>query len=53
MMSSMVTSLVARAQPPWEDAQFIGGHPVLDLTNTVFNRAHPVEGAARGDGLCE
>lgn len=43
MMSSMVTSTVARAQPPWEDAHFIGGHPVLDLTNTVFNRAHPVE----------
>ncbi|MGK5555982.1 CGNR zinc finger domain-containing protein [Actinomadura kijaniata] len=39
----MVTSTVTRARPPWEDAQFIGGHPVLDLTNTVFNRAHPVE----------
>ncbi|WP_067831567.1 CGNR zinc finger domain-containing protein [Actinomadura kijaniata] len=39
----MVTSTATRARPPWEDAQFIGGHPVLDLTNTVFNRAHPVE----------
>jgi predicted RNA-binding Zn ribbon-like protein len=31
-----------QARPPWEDGHFIGGHPVLDLTNTVFNRAHPV-----------
>jgi predicted RNA-binding Zn ribbon-like protein len=43
MMSSMVTSTVTRAWPPWQDAGFIGGHPVLDLTNTVFDRAHPVE----------
>lgn len=35
MMASMVTA--------WQDAQFIGGHPILDLTNTVFDRAHPVE----------
>lgn len=27
----------------WEEAHFIGGHPVLDLANTVFDRAHPVE----------
>lgn len=32
------------AHSPWQDAHFVGGHPVLDLTNTVFNRAHPVEG---------
>jgi predicted RNA-binding Zn ribbon-like protein len=30
-----------KARSPWQDAHFIGGHPVLDLTNTVFNRAHP------------
>jgi predicted RNA-binding Zn ribbon-like protein len=27
---------------PWQDGHFIGGHPVLDLTNTVFNRLDPV-----------
>ncbi|MCT7659135.1 CGNR zinc finger domain-containing protein [Mycobacterium deserti] len=26
---------------PWQDGHFVGGHPILDLTNTVFNRAHP------------
>ncbi|WP_205669150.1 CGNR zinc finger domain-containing protein [Amycolatopsis suaedae] len=26
----------------WEDGHFVGGHPALDLANTVFNRAHPV-----------
>lgn len=26
---------------PWQDGHFIGGHPVLDLTNTVFNRSDP------------
>jgi len=39
--------MVIRLKPPqvrapWQEAQFIGGHPVLDLTNTVFDRAHPV-----------
>lgn len=38
----MVT-LTVRAQPPWQDAHFVGGHPVLDLTNTVFDRNHPAE----------
>lgn len=28
---------------PWQDARLIGGHPVLDLTNTVFDRADPAE----------
>jgi predicted RNA-binding Zn ribbon-like protein len=37
----MVTQPEPRARAPWQDAHFIGGHPVLDLTNTVFNRAHP------------
>ena len=37
----MVTLPIPRARAPWQDAQFVGGHPVLDLTNTVFNRAHP------------
>jgi predicted RNA-binding Zn ribbon-like protein len=37
----MVTRLEPRARPPWQDGHFVGGHPVLDLTNTVFNRAHP------------
>jgi predicted RNA-binding Zn ribbon-like protein len=43
MMSSVVTFSASKARSPWQDAQFIGGHPVLDLTNTVFNRAHPAE----------
>jgi predicted RNA-binding Zn ribbon-like protein len=30
------------ARAPWEDGHFVGGHLVLDLTNTVYNRAHPV-----------
>jgi predicted RNA-binding Zn ribbon-like protein len=38
----MVSRPEPRARPPWQDAHFIGGHPVLDLTNTVFDRAHPV-----------
>jgi predicted RNA-binding Zn ribbon-like protein len=37
----MVSLPAPRARAPWQDAQFVGGHPVLDLTNTVFNRAHP------------
>ena len=37
----MVTCSEPRARAPWQDAHFIGGHPVLDLTNTVFDRAHP------------
>jgi predicted RNA-binding Zn ribbon-like protein len=32
----------SNARAPWQDAHFIGGHPVLDLTNTVFDRAQPV-----------
>jgi predicted RNA-binding Zn ribbon-like protein len=35
--------MVIRARTPWQEAHFVGGHPVLDLTNTVFNRAHPAE----------
>jgi predicted RNA-binding Zn ribbon-like protein len=38
----MVTSTATRPRPPWQEAHFVGGHPVLDLTNTVFDRAHPV-----------
>jgi len=38
----MVT-LTLQTRPPWQDAHFIGGHPVLDLTNTVFDRTFPVE----------
>lgn len=38
----MVT-LAIKAQSPWQDAHFVGGHPVLDLTNTVFDRNHPAE----------
>ncbi len=30
-----------KAQAPWQDAHFIGGHPALDLANTVFDRANP------------
>ncbi|ADB53553.1 CGNR zinc finger domain-containing protein [Conexibacter woesei] len=32
------------ARTPWRDGHFIGGHPILDLANTVFDRAHPVPG---------
>ncbi|MCR3750109.1 CGNR zinc finger domain-containing protein [Lentzea californiensis] len=39
----MVTVITARARSPWQAAHFIGGHLVLDLTNTVFDRMHPVE----------
>ncbi|MEU6781865.1 CGNR zinc finger domain-containing protein [Nonomuraea angiospora] len=38
----MVT-FATKARSPWQDAHFIGGHPVLDLTNTVFDRTHPAE----------
>ncbi|TKK77337.1 hypothetical protein FDA94_37820, partial [Herbidospora galbida] len=38
----MVT-LTSRVRPPWEDAHFVGGHLVLDLTNTVFDRMLPAE----------
>jgi predicted RNA-binding Zn ribbon-like protein len=38
----MVTFAAPSAQPPWQEAQFVGGHPVLDLTNTVFDRSNPV-----------
>jgi predicted RNA-binding Zn ribbon-like protein len=38
----MVTRRAPRVRGPWQDGHFIGGHPALDLTNTVFNRAHPV-----------
>jgi predicted RNA-binding Zn ribbon-like protein len=31
-----------RIRAPWEDGHFIGGHPVLDLANTVFDRVNPV-----------
>jgi predicted RNA-binding Zn ribbon-like protein len=37
----MVTRPDLRARAPWQDAHFVGGHPVLDLANTVFDRAHP------------
>lgn len=37
----MVTRSGPAALAPWQDAHFIGGHPVLDLTNTVFDRANP------------
>ncbi|GAA1293023.1 CGNR zinc finger domain-containing protein [Saccharothrix xinjiangensis] len=39
----MVTLTATGVRPPWQEAHFIGGHPVLDLSNTVFSRAHPVE----------
>ncbi|MCE7003041.1 CGNR zinc finger domain-containing protein [Kibdelosporangium philippinense] len=39
----MVTLAAVQARLPWQEAHFVGGHPVLDLTNTVFNRKHPAE----------
>ena len=39
----MVTFAEPVARTPWQDAHFIGGHPVLDLTNTVFHRSNPVQ----------
>ncbi|MGK6316481.1 CGNR zinc finger domain-containing protein [Neorhizobium sp. DT-125] len=38
----MVPVKVRHAISPWEEGHFIGGHPALDLTNTVFNRAEPI-----------
>jgi predicted RNA-binding Zn ribbon-like protein len=38
----MVTRRALQPRGRWQDGHFIGGHPALDLTNTVFNRAHPV-----------
>ena len=47
MTPDIVGSMVTFAEPvprtPWQDAHFIGGHPVLDLTNTVFHRSNPVQ----------
>ena len=42
ILRAMVTRREPRARAPWQDGHFIGGHPALDLTNTVFNRAHPM-----------
>jgi predicted RNA-binding Zn ribbon-like protein len=39
----MVTFAKPTPRAPWQDAHFVGGHPVLDLTNTVFNRSNPLE----------
>ncbi|RSM88630.1 hypothetical protein DMH04_08350 [Kibdelosporangium aridum] len=39
----MVTLTTSEARSPWQEGHFIGGHPVLDLTNTVFDRLHPAE----------
>ena len=39
----MVTFANPSPRAPWRDAHFVGGHPVLDLTNTVFDRSNPVE----------
>jgi predicted RNA-binding Zn ribbon-like protein len=38
----MVTFAASSARAAWQDAHFVGGHIVLDLTNTVFDRANPV-----------
>ncbi len=40
---SMVTLTTSEARSPWQEGHFIGGHPVLDLTNTVFDRMNPAE----------
>jgi predicted RNA-binding Zn ribbon-like protein len=37
----MVISAGPTPRAPWQEGHFIGGHPVLDLTNTVFNRSDP------------
>jgi predicted RNA-binding Zn ribbon-like protein len=39
----MVTLTGSLARSPWTDGHFIGGHPVMDLANTVFDRLHPIE----------
>ena len=33
----------AQGKDAWTAEHFIGGHPVLDLANTVYSRADPVE----------
>ncbi|MGH3901129.1 MAG: CGNR zinc finger domain-containing protein [Pseudonocardiaceae bacterium] len=43
----MVTPTTSNARAVWQDSHFIGGHPVLDLTNTVFSRAHLTEDGER------
>lgn len=40
----MVTFAEPRPRAPWQAGHFVGGHPILDLANTVFDRAHPVPG---------
>ena len=39
----MVTPSDTSTATSWDAAHFVGGHLVLDLTNTVYDRAHPVE----------
>ncbi|ONI79955.1 hypothetical protein ALI144C_24880 [Actinosynnema sp. ALI-1.44] len=34
---------MSAVRPPWQEGHFVGGHLVLDLTNTVFSRAQPVD----------
>ncbi|MCV7279815.1 CGNR zinc finger domain-containing protein [Mycolicibacterium flavescens] len=37
-----VADLRIRPRKPWQHAHFIGGHPVLDLANTVADRRNPL-----------
>ena len=39
----MVTFADPKPRAPWQDGHFVGGHPVFDLTNTVFSRSNPLE----------
>ncbi len=43
MTGSRITPTTFDARSVWQESHFIGGHPVLDLTNTVFSRAHLTE----------
>jgi predicted RNA-binding Zn ribbon-like protein len=41
MNHTYTVSAVADAYTAWEQEHFIGGHPALDLANTVFDRRAP------------
>lgn len=38
----VIAGSVPHPHAPWEAGHFVGGHPVLDLANTVYNRTTPL-----------
>lgn len=43
----MVSHAKPRPHPPWSAGQLVGGHPALDLVNTVSDRVEIAQGAER------